>query len=77
MRCEIFRSKNVGGNEYGFAAERADAGLIEHGIDALGAQGGLFPFGGLDHAAAGDGVGIVDVRDGFVESFAIVYWDVF
>jgi hypothetical protein len=61
----------VRGGEDGFAAEGADAGLVEEGGGAFDIGGAAFAFGGFQAGTAGDGVGVEELGDDAVESFAL------
>ena len=70
--CGSFESRRIviGSREDGLAAQGADTGFVEHGAEAFGLPGGAFALGGLDHAAARDGVGIVERGDGLMQALA-------
>src|SRR5205085_7442600 len=71
-RFEALRRENVGGGVNRLPAEGADPSFIQHGSDAFQLSGGPFALGGFQLSAAGNRIGIVDLRDHLMQTMAIL-----
>src|SRR5437660_6618008 len=69
---KVPRSKNVGGGELGFAAQRSNSGLEKHGIGACGSLRRPFARGRLHPAPPRNRVGSVSLCDGAMKTLPLL-----